>query len=529
MKYYLFRNYTVEAFFKGADISLSGYGDVSFIDEAADRYIWFYVFPYKINTSIIADELKHYSNLLDLVISNINSNKEIFIFTLYPLFQIRYQILNTDIADSVSEYNRKIYLLAQNNVNIKVVDILNFYNRFSPQELIDWKYFYVSQMPVNPKLAANFSQWFLHQTEIIEMKRKKCIIVDLDNTLWAGILGEDGANGIKMAGDYPGNTFHLFQEYLLELKRIGIIIAICSKNNEADTLDIIEKHPDMLLRKQDIAAYRINWNNKADNIKEIADELNIGLDSIVFIDDNPSERELIKQMLPDVSVPDFPIHPYHYPEFIKNLTDDYFCTYKLTEEDLSKTRQYQENAERMQYEKQFADIDTYLRSLNIELTVEQLNEFNSGRLAQLTQKTSQFNLTTHRYTEADLQLLSDQGSLIFGLRVKDRFGDNGLTGLIIVKTNERIAAIDTFLLSCRILGRRIENEFIQYILNRLKSSNFRQIDASYVKTDKNRQVENFYESIGFVLKESLSNRKEYMLSLDKYNLDNTYVYRLEEI
>ncbi|MDR1503992.1 MAG: HAD-IIIC family phosphatase [Prevotella sp.] len=531
MKYFIFRNYTIEPFFKGIDASFSGYEDVSSIDASADRYIWFYCFPYKTNNEIIAKEIRHYSSLLEIMLSRADTTKQFIIFTMASLFKINYQITDTNIEEAVIEYNQKLHVFERNMVNIKIIDINNFYFRFSEDQLIDWKFYYLSQIPVNPKLIPEFSQWFKRQLEIIELKRKKCIVVDLDNTLWAGVLGEDGAEGIKMDEDYPGSAFRFFQAYLLELAREGIILTVCSKNNESDVLMVWEQHPDMLLRKEQFVAYRINWNNKADNIKDIATELNIGLDSVVFIDDNPSERELVKQMLPEVSVPEFPAHPYLYPAFVKQLTDNYFSSYRLTQEDLLKTQQYKENAERVQYRNQFTDLKSYLRSLEIELNIEKLNEFNITRFSQMTQKTNQFNLTTRRYTETEIQNMSDAGALAYGLRVKDKFGDNGLTGLIIIKADENSACahIDTFLLSCRILGKDIECALLTYMLIKMKNAGIKQVFAEYNKTSKNTQVMKFYDGYGFEIKECLPDHKYYELILDKADLALSDIYKVEEI
>jgi FkbH-like protein len=528
MQYFVFRNFTIEPFFKDPNFTFSGYEDISIIDKNADKYIWCYFLPYKINNDIIAKEITTYGNLLDLTLSRLDASKEIVIFTISPIFEITYQTLDTGIKYSIAEYNRKIYQLARENGNIKIIDIDSFYNHVSRRQLIDWKYYYISQIPINPKLASVFNQWFLRQLEITEMKRKKCIVVDLDNTLWAGILGEDGIDGIKMGEDYPGSAYRFFQEYLLELSHMGIILAICSKNNEVDVLDVWEKHPDMLIRKDAVVTYRINWLNKADNIQDIARELNIGLDSIVFVDDNPTERELVKQMLPDVCVPDFPIHPYLYPEFITYLTDNYFSTYTLTQEDLLKTEQYKENNQRRQYKEQFTDITAYLHSLEIKLTVEKLSSFNRVRFAQMTQKTNQFNLTTHRYTETDIQDLSDKGGWVYGLRVKDKFGDNGLTGLIIITIDGQTASIDTFLLSCRILGKEIEYAFLKYMLEKLKSAGIAQLKAAYIKTSKNEQVKSFFDRFGFQVKKYSEDYKKYELILNQTDFIPSDIYILEE-
>ncbi|MDR1803719.1 MAG: HAD-IIIC family phosphatase [Treponema sp.] len=528
MKYFVFRNYTIEPFLKGFEAVFSGYGDVSYIDKTADAYIWFYLMPYKLSNDIIAREISHYGDSLNMVYANIGTDKDFIIFTMSPLYAVNYVTTNTVLLDAIERYNQNIYAMSKNG-NVKTVDIRDFCHIFSEGQLIDWKYYFLSQMPVNPKLAPQFGRWFSRQLEILAMKRKKCIVLDLDNTLWHGILGEDGPDGIKMGEGYPGNAFRFFQDYLQELSRKGIILAVCSRNNEADVLAVWENHPDMVLRKVFFSAYRINWNNKADSIREIALELGIGLDSMVFIDDNPAERDLIKQALPEVSVPEFPARPYLYPVFIKQLTDDYFSAYALTQEDLAKTRQYKENAERSQHKKQFVDMEAYLRSLEIKLTVEQLNEFNKARFAQMTQKTNQFNLTTRRYTETAIQSFADNGGLVYGLRVKDKFGDNGLTGLMIVMIEKKTAYIDTLLLSCRILGKEIEYFFAKYVLLKLKKMGITHIKATYIRTSKNIQAEKFYDNIGFDVTEIFAEHTDYEMILKDKNFSLPSVYELEDL
>jgi FkbH-like protein len=528
MRYFVFRNFTIEPFFKGFETSFSGYEDISFIDETADVYIWFYFMPYKLNNNIIAGEISHYSEMLDMVYSNINKNKTLIVLTMANLYSLNYVTSSTVLENAIFTYNQKIYAMAD-YTNIKIIDIKGFFLGFSSEQLIDWKYYFISQIPINPKLVQQFVKWFSRQLDVLLLKRNKCIILDLDNTLWGGILGEDGIVDIKISEDYPGNVYHFFFFFLLELSRMGIIFAICSKNNETDVFSLLENHPDMLLKKDNFSAYRINWNNKADNIMEIAHELNIGLDSMVFIDDNPSERELIKQTLPEICVPDFPEHPYLYPFLIKQLTDDYFSTYILTYEDLVKTQQYKDNAKRERFKSQFMDMDAFLRSLEIKLTIEELNKFNKARFAQMTQKTNQFNLTTRRYTETEIQSLSDNGGMVYGLRIKDKFGDNGLTGLMIILIEKQSAYIDTFLLSCRVLGKGIEYVFVKYVLNKLKKIGIQQVYAFYIKTSKNGQVDKFYDNIGFTIKKDTSDSTDYELIIENKEFSLPDIYIVEDL
>ena len=528
MKYFIFRNFTVEPFFNGLDASFSGYEDISFIDEMATAYIWFYVPKCRPDNAIAAEEILNYSRLMTHILSKRDASKPFFLFSMQSIYNIRYETSACILEEAIYQYNSNLHQLEESHLNVKVINIRDFYSNYSEEELIDWKYYFLYQMPLNPKLSANFSQWLSRQFEMIEMKRKKCIVLDLDNTVWGGIVGEDGMDGIQLGNEYPGNTYIFFQKYLMELSNNGILLAVCSKNNEADVLEVWEKHPCLLLRKEHFVAYRINWNNKPDNIKEIAIELNIGLDSIVFIDDNQAEQALVKQMLPQVEVPDFPAHPYLFPEFAKKLTVNYFGTYRLTKEDVSKTQQYKENTKRIQFQNQFADFDNYLQNLAMELTIESLNDFNIARIAQLTQKTNQFNLTTRRYTETDIRNFAQKGGWVYGLHVKDRFGDNGLTGVIIIEIRQDRAVIDSLLLSCRILGKKIENAFLQYVLMKLKNSGIKKVDACYIQTAKNSQAANFYDDAGFKKEEEKQYVKTYNMFLDEVNLTISDFYKIME-
>jgi FkbH-like protein len=274
------------------------------------------------------------------------------------------------------------------------------------------------------------------------------------------------------------------------------------------------EHPDIVLREEHFAALRVNWNNKADNIREMAQELNIGLDSLVFLDDNPSERELIRKYLPEVIIPDFPEQPYLLPVFFKQVVEQYFSVYALTDEDKTKTEQYKANSYRANERHSFTDIEEYIRSLEIVLKIAEANDLTLPRTAQMTQKTNQFNLTTRRYTDTDLSKMLHGGHRIFTLSVSDKFGDSGLTGACIVKIEERQATIDSLLLSCRILGKDIEKAFVKYVLQILQAEGVLEVSASYIPTAKNGQVAEFYEQVGFDLKyEDEQQTKYYKMAL----------------
>ncbi|MCI1785954.1 MAG: HAD-IIIC family phosphatase [Bacteroidales bacterium] len=514
MNYFIFRNNTIEIFFpKG--YSFSGYDDISYIPSDVDGYLWFYQIPIKYDLSNLVSEIKSYIQKLSFVLERIDKNKPFIALTIDDLYSVVFSDDDFRLASVISDYNNFLFDAEQKYPNLKVIDIRDFYRQYRESELIDWKFYFISQMGLSPRLLKPFQTWFKQKLNEIDLKRKKCIVLDLDNTLWGGVLGEDGIDGIKIGGDYPGKAFLYFQEALLNLSKYGVILTVCSKNNEQDVFDVWEKNPFIVLRKEHFAAYRINWNDKATNIRELAEELNIGLDSFVFIDDNPTERELVKQSFPMIAVPDFPEQPYELPVFFKSVVDSYFKVYSITKEDRNKTKQYKANALRVQAEKSFTDFNKFLESLDIKIIISAADEFNIPRIAQMTQKTNQFNLTTKRYTDVDINEKLANGCKVYCISVSDKFGDNGITGCIIFNGNE----IDSLLLSCRILGKGIERAFIKTILNSMKEQGIKEVKAQYIPTAKNVQVKDFYEKCGFTcISETAEGIKNYVINLDNADL-----------
>jgi FkbH-like protein len=284
----------------------------------------------------------------------------------------------------------------------------------------------------------------------------------------------------------------------------------------------------MALKEEHFVSVHIDWNNKADNIREIAMELNIGLDSLVFIDDSPAERELVKKYLPEVTVPDFQEQPYMLPEYFRKIVEQYFAIYTLTEEDQVKTKQYQVNMLRANEQNSFTNMEEYIRSLEIVLKIAEVNDLTLSRVAQLTQKTNQFNLTTQRYTDIDIRNILNKGNRIFTLSVSDKFGDHGITGVCIVVVSWNKADINSLLLSCRILGKDIERVFVQYVLKILQSEGKIEVTASYIPTAKNTQVSSFYEKIGFTLETEYEKHiKYYKMDLSKMTIELSENYKLQ--
>jgi len=509
---FVFRNYTVENLFDES-VRFSGYDDISEIPEA-ESYLWFYTVPIGAANDHTVAEINGIADKLRLVADSISTSVPFYIFTLENLFKIVVSDSDRKADEAIAAVNELAWKIASKKPNVRVIDLGEFLSQHTPETWINWKFYFVSQMVISPAITPAFKEWWNRKLNELTQHRKKCLVLDLDNTLWGGVLGEDGISGVKMSGDYPGNAFMYFQKALVGLANSGVILTVCSKNNEADVTELWEKNPFVIIGPKHIAAYRINWQNKADNIRELAKELNIGLDSMVFVDDNPTERELVRQQLPMVSVPEFPKRPYGLMEFYATLVNDYFRTYRLTKEDLTKTEQYKANAQRALEQAKFTDLTDFIRSLDIHIDIAKANEFNIPRIAQMTQKTNQFNLTTHRYTEADINSFIANSDDVYCISVSDKFGDSGITGEIIIKYNGDKAEIDTLLLSCRILGKDIEKTFVKSVLNLLVQQGISKVTATYIPTAKNAQVADFYDKLGFIPVSESNGIKLYELRLN---------------
>lgn len=323
--------------------------------------------------------------------------------------------------------------------------------------------------------------------------RAKCIALDLDGTLWGGVVGEDGTGGIELAMSKEGARFHDFQKRLLDLKNEGVLLAVVSKNNPEDALDAIRNHPDMVLREKDFVAVKANWDPKSLNLRNLARELNIGLDSFVFIDDNPVEREAVKIALPEVKVPDFPKDTSDLERFAVGLAGRYFPILRMTAEDRGKTEQYRTENKRESLRKSSATLEDYLASLEMKLTVREIQEEDVPRAAQLTQKTNQFNLTARRYTEGDIRrMMGSPDWRIWTGTLEDRFGDYGKVILAIAEIKGKVARIDEFLMSCRVMGRNVEADFLREIEGSLAKMGVEKVAGEYVPTQKNSVVGDFW-------------------------------------
>ena len=325
-------------------------------------------------------------------------------------------------------------------------------------------------------------------------KMKKCIVLDLDNTLWGGVAGEDGLQGISLSTVAEGAHFIAFQQALLDLYHRGIILAINSQNNIEDAMNIIRNHPNMILKEHHFAALRINWQDKTLNIRELATELNIGLDSMVFIDDNPTQREAMRSFVPEVETPELPKDSSRYTIFLHSLP--YFESQVITDEDKMRGNLYVTERLRKEAEKNFDDPKKFLENLQLEMIFHHNDQSALERLSQLTEKTNQFNTLKHPYTTNELlSFMNNPHYAVFHARILDRFGDHGITAMAIVQKNESRWCIDSFLLSCRVIGRGVEEAFLSAIAEQAKNANVKEISILFKSTEKNKPAENFVSAV----------------------------------
>lgn len=363
--------------------------------------------------------------------------------------------------------------------------------------MFDFRLWYTSRFPFSVAGAQAVVRRLMCYPILLNKPKAKCIAVDGDNTLWGGIVGEDGPTGIALGQDYPGLAYVAFQRRLLEFQQRGLLLALCSKNNPEDVLEILSQHPHQVLREKHFAALRSNWLPKPDNLRAIAQELNLGLESFVFVDDSPQERLFVQQQLPQVFVVKVPERVTELPFCLDDLPQLEILS--LTEEDKHRTKMYARERKRQQLSKHCQNINEYLASLQMVMTIGLNDPRHITRIAQLTQKTNQFNLTTRRYTEAEVQrFIRDPDWLVAYFSLSDIFGDSGIVGAALVRgLTSSLAEVDSFLMSCRVIGRQAESAFLHCVIKTLAEQAVARVKASYIPTPKNKLVKDFWSQHGF--------------------------------
>lgn len=359
----------------------------------------------------------------------------------------------------------------------------------------DPKLWYLGRIPFGVEAQAHLASEIARAIHALVSPAAKCLALDLDNTLWGGVLGEEGLAGIQLGEDYPGNVFKAFQRELRALRDRGILLAVCSKNNEAEAVQALESHPDGILRRGDFAALRINWKDKPTNLREIAQELSIGTDALAFFDDSPVEREWVRREMPEVRVIDVPVSPAAYVRALRE--SEAFDRLDLTPEDRGRAEQYRVERARSEQSRQAGSVEEFLRDLETVAEIGVVGSEQLPRVAQLHGKTNQFNLTTRRHTEAAIAAMQARGAIALWMRIADRFGDSGLVGAAIAVPEDSEARIDTFLLSCRVIGREAELALLSVLLSALRQRGVRRVRAEYLRTERNSVAADFFSRAGF--------------------------------
>ncbi|MDD4777200.1 MAG: HAD-IIIC family phosphatase [Fermentimonas sp.] len=409
------------------------------------------------------------------------------------------------------------------NTNLFINDIASIQNKMGRDAMFHPAVYIGSEMVLSLDAIPYVTASALDVISALHGKFKKCLILDLDNTLWGGVVGDDGYEKLELGHELGiGKAFTEFQQWVLKLKNRGIIIAVCSKNNEETAKEPFLKHPEMVLKLDDIAVFIANWENKADNIRRIQSILNIGYDSMVFLDDNPFERNIVRENLPEVMVPELPEDPAEYLEYLYSL--NLFETAAFSNADAERTRQYQVDAERVATQINFTNEADFLKSLNMKSEVRPFNSFNTPRVSQLSQRSNQFNLRTIRYTVADIEKLSrDPRFQNFSFTLTDKFGDNGLICVVILeKKDKKTLFIDTWLMSCRILKRGMEHFTLNTIVDYAKRDGFENIVGEYIPTAKNSMVQDHYSRLGFVPSNE-NGRHLFVLDVADYQKKECYI------
>ena len=425
--------------------------------------------------------------------------------------------LENNQAAAILRVNQNLRRLAARHQSVYILDYDSLVARHGRQRWCDERKWLTVRLPIAaPNLLAMAREWTRYLAPLAG-KVAKAVAVDLDNTLWGGVIGEDGLAGIRLGTEYPGAAYQEIQRALLDLSRRGILLAVCSKNNPQDALEAFESHPGMLLRAEHFSAMRVNWSEKAQNLREIAAELNIGIDSVAFVDDNPVERQRVRDEAPEVMVLELPADPLEYARAVREFPA--FQRLAVSEEDRHRTEYYAAEQRRATLERNTASREEFFRSLEQEAEIAPVQPLTLARVAQLTQKTNQFNLTTRRYTEQQIAELAARPDWhVLSLRVRDRYAENGIVGVAIIHECGDVMEIDTLLLSCRVIGRTVETALIAYVAEEARTRGARWLGGWFLPTRKNAPARDFYSNHGFQLRDETPAGQYWTLNLAESDL-----------
>ena len=431
--------------------------------------------------------------------------------------------VSSSFTYQVRKLNHRLMELAEQYPNLFICDIAELQNKIGRDVMFASNVYTTTEMVLSTQALPYVASRVMDIVCALKGQFKKCLVLDLDNTLWGGVVGDDGLEGIQLGhGLGIGKAFTEFQMWVKKLKQRGIIICICSKNDEAKAKEPFEKHPDMVLRLDDIAVFMANWETKVDNIRQIQQILNIGFDAMVFLDDNPFERNMVREHIPGITVPELPEDPADYLEYLYGL--NLFETASYSTADKDRTKQYQVEAKRVSLSKTFTNEADFLKSLNMTSTISGFTKFNTPRVAQLSQRSNQFNLRTVRYTEADIAAMAERPDVIdLCFTLRDKFGENGLIAVVIMRpTDVETLFVDTWFMSCRVLKRGMENFTLNTMVERAKAAGYKRIVGEYLPTEKNQMVAEHYTQLGFAPMKD-SDTAQFELGVENYQPHACYI------
>ncbi|WP_267405618.1 MULTISPECIES: HAD-IIIC family phosphatase [unclassified Chryseobacterium] len=495
--------------------------DYTIIFESSHKLLSQYYKSYNSQLSFAEKKINYVEELYETIQSRTKSK---VIYCNFPGIdnQVFGNFANKVESSFVFQLNKLNYLLSAqvgiNKSNFFIADLVSLQNKWGRNFMFSPNIYVNTEMVLSLDALPIVANHVMSIISSIQGKFKKCVILDLDNTTWGGIIGDDGLEKIQIGSLGIGKAFTEFQYWVKSLQKRGVIVAVCSKNDEDKAKEPFEKHPDMVLKLDDIAVFVANWDNKADNIRKIQSILNIGFDSMVFLDDNPFERNIVRENLPDVCVPELPEDPAEYLEYLYSL--NLFETASFSENDAERTKQYQVEAQRAIALESFTNVEDFLKSMNMVSDVQAFNNFSKPRVSQLTQRSNQFNLRTIRYTEQEVEnLMNSEDHHTISFTLEDKYGDNGLICVIVLeKKDQETLFIDTWLMSCRVLKRGMEDFTLNTIVDIAKKNGFKYVVGEYIPTSKNQMVADHYGRLGFDVQED-----KWILNVDQYQTKEVFI------
>jgi FkbH-like protein len=414
----------------------------------------------------------------------------------HALFGVGEAMSETSQTSAIRQLNAKLSSMARTLSGVFVLDTDRLAAEVGYESWHDSKTWYLARAPLSVRALRALASMQARYIRAVTASPRKCLVLDLDNTLWGGVIGESGLAGIKLGHTFPGNVYRDFQRAVLQLHQQGVILAINSKNNPGDVDEVFRSHPDMILRREHFAAVRVNWQPKPKNMLEIAEELRIGLDALVFVDDDDAECALMRQSLPQVLTLDVCHDPSTRLDLLRNTT--VFEKLSLTVEDRRRGELYRAQSQREEWRQTAASLEDFFAGLGMEADIRPVDAFSEPRVADLIQKTNQFNLTTRRYSPVELtSILKNPSYAAFSVRVTDRFGDNGIVGVAILERTAGRARVDTLLLSCRVIGRHVETALLAFLAEWAEGQGVALLEGEFIPTAKNAPAADFYDREGF--------------------------------